>query len=47
VIEGGGVELPGSRPLDDAIVAGGQSFGNEDELVAPVVTLEARYATED
>ena len=45
-MEGGGVELPGSRPLDDAIIAGGQSCGNEDERGALVVQLEARYTIE-
>ena len=48
--KGGGVELPGGRLLDDAhgaVKGGGLSFGKDPELVAPVVTLEARYATED
>lgn len=48
--KGGGVEFPGSRLLDDAhgaVKEGGLSFGKDPELVAPVVTLEARYATKD
>lgn len=48
--EGGGVELPDGRLLDDTpgtARGGGLSFGKELVLVAPVVTLEARYATED
>ena len=44
------MELPGGRLLDDAhgaVKGGGLSFGKDLDLVAPVVTLEARYATED
>ena len=44
------MKFPGSRLLDDAhgaVKGGGLSFGKDPELVAPVVTLEARYATED
>lgn len=50
VTEDGGVELTGGRPPDDADGTGrggGLSVGKEAELVDPVVTLEARYATED
>ena len=48
--KGGGVKFPGSKLLDDAhgaVKGGGLSFGKDPELVALVVTLEARYATED